>query len=127
METVAHATNVQDLLVDVPVARAQPEVRRRPMFTGLEDHSISFEDAQALIRNYGETAGLNAIKGGFFGQASLQQLLDQEGVVGLRYYYGREKNGRQVLVLVGVDAFGQDLVDGFWMEKSIACPPFCGW
>ena len=68
METVAHATNVQDLLVDVPVARAQPEVRRRPMFTGLEDHSISFEDAQALIRNYGETAGPNAIKGGFFGR-----------------------------------------------------------
>ena len=129
MEITNLITKDADLYVDAPVTPAQPEIkeRRRPMFTGLEDHEISVMDASALTRNYREKAGKNAIKGGFFGGAAVQQLLEQEGVVGLRYYYAQERDGRPVLVIVGVDQYGNDLVDGFLLERGIPCPPFCGW
>ena len=91
--------------IDAPVAPVKEKIRprRRPMFTGNEDHAISLEEAGILTKNFRQRAGKNAIKGGFFGQAALQQLLDQEGVVGVRYYYAEENNGRPVMVLVGVD------------------------
>ena len=131
MET-ANATltgnkTLTDLYVDAPVAPAQPEVRerQRPVFTGLEDHTISVDDASELTRNYRMQAGKGAIKGGFFGRAALEQVLSQEGVVGIRYYYAQENNERPVLILVGVDAFGKDMIDGFVCERALPCPPLC--
>ncbi|MCZ7557312.1 MAG: hypothetical protein M5R41_13005 [Bacteroidia bacterium] len=55
---------IDKLYVDAPVAPAQPEVRERtrPVYTGLEDHSISIEEASALTRNYRMQAGAGAIK-----------------------------------------------------------------
>jgi hypothetical protein len=131
METVNATIDTRtltDLLIDAPIAPAQPEVRerQRPVFTGLEDHSISIDDASELTRNYRMSAGKGAIKGGFFGRAAIEQVLSQEGVVGIRYYYAKENNGRPVMIMVGVDEFGKDLVDGFLAERSVPCPPFCG-
>ncbi|HOJ03792.1 MAG TPA: hypothetical protein PK916_07300 [Bacteroidota bacterium] len=122
------APEIEKLYVDAPVAPAQPEARERlrPVFTGLEDHTISLEDASALTRNFRKQAGKGAINGGFFGRAAIEQILAQEGVVGIRYYYAQENNGRPVMILVGVDEFGKDLYEGFLAERSCPCPPFCG-
>jgi len=122
------ATAIDDLRVDVPVAPAHPEVRERtrPVFTGLEDHTIALDEACALTRNYRMKAGKGAVKGGFFGRAAIEQILAQENVAGIRYYYAREHNGRPVLILVGVDEFGKDLHEGFIAERSMPCPPYCG-
>ncbi len=127
--TFAIDTNVTtDLYIDAPIAPAQPEVRERtrPVFTGFEDHTIAIEEASDLTRNYRMSAGKGAIKGGFFGRAAIEQVLNQEGVVGIRYYYAKENNDRPVLIMVGVDEFGKDLVNGFIAERSVPCPPFCG-
>ena len=129
---IINAPATTNLNVDIPVAPvqppAQPEVRERtrPVFTGLEDHTIAVDEASELTRNYRMSAGKGAIKGGFFGRAALEQVLSQEGVVGIRYYYAKENNGRPVLILVGVDVNGEDLVEGFLAERAIPCPPFCG-
>jgi hypothetical protein len=131
METVnailSIRTTTPDFNVDVPVAPVQPEVRERtrPVFTGLEDHTIALDDAAELTRNYRKNAGKGAIKGGFFGRAAIEQVLSQEGVVGIRYYYAQENNGRPVLIVVGVDESGKDLVEGFVAERACPCPPFC--
>ena len=129
METTILNTQIIESYVDAPVAPAMPEIkeRRRPMFTGNEDHDISLAEASRLTRNYRDRAGKNVIKGGFFGQAAMQQLMDQDGVVGIRYYYAQENDGRPVMILVGVDANGNDLADGFLLERSVPCPPFCGY
>ena len=128
MESILLTPQTLESYVDAPVAPVAPEIRerRRPMFTGNEDHDIALNDAASLTRNFRDRAGKNAIKGGFFGQAALQQLLDQDGVVGIRYYYAQENDGRPVLVLVGVGNDGNDMVEGFVLERSIPCPPFCG-
>jgi hypothetical protein len=129
MHTTEINTVALDQLVDTPVAPAQPELRerRRPVFTGNEDHDITLADASVLVRSHREKAGKNAVKGGFFGSAALQQVLDQEGVVGIHYYFGEERDGRPVLVIVGADQYGNDLTDGFLLERGVPCPPFCGW
>ncbi len=125
---VATVRTLTDIFTDAPIAPAQPVVRERtrPVFTGFEDHTIAIEEASDLTRNYRMSAGKGAIKGGFFGRAAIEQVLSQEGAVGIRYYYAKENNGRPVLIMVGVDEYGKDLVDGFIAERSVPCPPFCG-
>jgi hypothetical protein len=41
-------------------------------------------------------------------------------------YWAKEQNGRFTVVLVGVDAAGEDMTKGSIMERSADCPPWCG-
>ena len=66
------------LLVDAPVeAPVVPQIqpRKRPVFTGFEDHTITLEEASTLTRNYRMAAGSGAVKGRYFSRAALEQLL----------------------------------------------------
>jgi hypothetical protein len=96
-----------------------------PVFTGNEDHSISLEEAAAFTFNYRQDPGSDPKLGGFFGGKAIQSILDQEGCVGIRYYYGKDNNGAPVLIIVGVDKEGNDLYRDLLAEKSVPCPP-CG-
>jgi hypothetical protein len=114
--------------IDAPVVTPAPRtsVRSTPVFSGLEDHTIALEDAGRQTRSHRRSAGAGAIKAGVFGRAAIEQVLAQDGVVGMRYYFGQESNGRPVMVIVGVDEMGRDLYDGVVCERSAPCPPFCG-
>jgi hypothetical protein len=61
-----------------------------------------------------------------FPRAAVQALLAQKGCEGLRYYFGRKDDGSSALVLVGVDADGNDMTSGEILEWSYPCPPVCG-
>jgi hypothetical protein len=97
-------------------------------FTGNEDHSITFEDAAELTRNYRREMKAGDRKGGYFSQDAIQTLLDQENCVGIRYYYGLDDDDQQVLVLVGVGKDENDLIGARYVciEASIPCPAQCG-
>lgn len=95
------------------------------MFTGEENHDISLNDAAALTGRYRSLMGENDIKGGFFGRDAIEEVLAQTGCVGIRYYYGLSTNGKQVLVLVGANADGDDLTEGVVLEFSVPCPAYC--
>ncbi|TAH39067.1 MAG: hypothetical protein EYC69_12795 [Bacteroidetes bacterium] len=97
-------------------------------FTGNENHDISFDDAAKLTLRYREKAGSEARKGGFFGRKAIQDLLEQDDCVGIRYYYGLDDNDEQVLVLVGTNADENDLVGSTFLafENAVFCPPTCG-
>jgi hypothetical protein len=94
-------------------------------FTGNENHTITLEEAAKLTRNYREQAGPGAVKAGFFGKATIQKIIDQDGCVGLRIYYGLEDDGTPAFVLVGVTADGEDLTGGILAERQRPCPPYC--
>lgn len=96
------------------------------MFTGNEDHSISLEDASALTANFRNSAGQGAVLGGYFSKTIIQDLLDQQDCVGLRYYYGKDNDGVPQLVISGVNAAGEDLYNGALGNRSMPCPPYCG-
>lgn len=65
------------------------------------------------------------IKALFVGKNKIKALLDQEGVVGIRIYYGINEDGVQNLVLVGALPNGDDVTD-LIVEKLRPCPPNCG-
>ena len=116
----------QVLNQDMPIP-AMPEVtavRRRPVFTGMEDHHITAEEAGTLTRNYRMAAGRGAVKGRYFSRVSIEQLLMQDEVVGVRYYYAEDAQGRPQMVLVGVDAQGRDLTEGFVIGNGLPISRF---
>jgi len=95
-------------------------------FTGNEEHSISLSEASSLTRNFRNAVGDSAPKGGFFSKAALQTILNQEGCVGIRFYYGQEEDGTPTLILVGADEEENDLIEGKIDQRPIPCPPRCG-
>ena len=96
------------------------------MFTGSENHDIPLSEAAEMTARYRATMAAGSRKGGFFGAQKLREILDQRDCVGIRYYYGLDENNQQVLVLTGVKADENDIVDGIIAEAAIPCPSQCG-
>ena len=94
-------------------------------FTGKENHSISLEDASKMTRNFQLQAAPDQIIGGFFGKDAVLAIILQEDAVGLRYYYGLDDEGIPHIILIGVSADGNDMIDGLLAERAAACPPHC--
>ena len=95
-------------------------------FTGEENHSITLAEALNFVENYRKDKEANAIKGGFFGRELYEKILGQEGCVGIRCYFAENLDGTPTIVMVGVNAKGDDMVNGIVGEDLIPCPPFCG-
>ena len=88
------------------------------------DHRIPLEAAAALTRRF-RKAEPGADRAGMFPRAVFDQLLAQDRCAGIRIYYGREVDSKSTLVLVGVDADGNDMATGEIAEFQFPCPPFC--
>ncbi len=66
--------------------------------------------AQELIeRHQNKNANEYDIVAVTFHKTSILQLLSQPGCVGLNYYYGMKEDGKETIVLSGVDSEGNDL------------------
>jgi hypothetical protein len=91
------------------------------------DHHVDLVTALRFINNRKSslTSSTAAVKGGFFARSAFDKILAQSGVVGIRYYYAQTDEGNPTLVLVGVDATGQDIQTGSIMERTFPCPPYC--
>jgi hypothetical protein len=89
------------------------------------DHQVDLATALRFIKNHKSNLKAPSTKGGFFARSTFDKILAQPGAVGVRYYYAQTDEGTSTLVLVGVDAKGQDIQTGLIMERAILCPPFC--
>jgi hypothetical protein len=94
-------------------------------FTGHENHDIPLSEASQWTANY-RNANPNEVKAHYFGGDAIQSVLAQTNCVGLRIYYALTDTGAKQLVIVGVDANQNDLVNGIILDRSILCPPDCG-
>jgi hypothetical protein len=90
------------------------------------DHRISLAAAAAQTRRYRESEEPSAAKGGAFGREAFEAILKQPGCTGIRFYYGIDDKGEPSLVLVGIGADDNDMVDGELMDVIFPCPPYCG-
>ncbi len=52
-------------------------------------------------------------------------MLDQAGCAAVRIYPGHDSAGALHLVLVGVNAHGEDQTAGALLQEGWPCPPFC--
>ncbi len=93
--------------------------------TGQENNSITLSTAVKLTKNFQATAAPSTEISEYFGKTIFQFILSQDGCIGVRIYYGKKDDGNPALVLVGVNASGQDMTAGTIGELGFPCPPYC--
>ena len=86
---------------------------------------ISLTDAEMLTKSYQDNFP-NAIKCFYLGANKIQDILDQEGCIGIRTYMAFDKDtNTQNLVMVGVNEDCEDMTDGLIADKMMPCPSQC--
>jgi hypothetical protein len=103
-------------------------------FSGAEGDPIPFETAKTWISNY-QSGNPIGTKAHFFGFEILKQILAEPTCVGIRMYYALDDKGQRQIILVGVNADGENLLpqsqslrdgDGnIVADASYPCPSFC--
>ncbi len=76
----------------------------------MKDHRISLADAVAMTTRYRAARPENYPICESFDKAAIQSLLDQEGAVFFRIYYGLKEDGEMDAILVAADASGADIL-----------------
>lgn len=126
---VGTKANRNDLLEGEPlkISMMNPSLNERGLYHRAEvNHEISLQEASQLTARFQENLQPGQPKGGFFGKQALQRLLDHPDCVGLRCFFGANKEGVRVMVMLCVDKFGAERFDGPAVDLSSGCPPFCG-
>lgn len=92
------------------------------------NHSVTKEQAIKYIENFkiSPAATVITIKGGAFNRDIVDKILSQSGCVGIRLYYANLDNGNPTMVMVGVNAEGDDMSEGTIAQAILPCPPICG-
>lgn len=89
-------------------------------------HRISLAQAKEFVRNHERTAPPGSERCGYFSRAIFDEILAHPGCAGIRFYHGRDANGKSALVLIGVTKEKVDITDGPIGENHQPCPPECG-
>ena len=92
-------------------------------FNGTEGSAINLSEGAALTKEH-RLRNPMALKARFFGKEILNQILDQEGCMGIRFYFGQNEDGVRELVAVGADANEDDMLD-LIADISTPCPKAC--
>ena len=93
---------------------------------GGKNHRITLEYARQLTQNFKDLNQDGITIGGLFDKESVMDVLNQPGCVALRYYNGINEEDKTVLVILGVDQRGHDILNGIIIERAFPCPPYCG-
>jgi hypothetical protein len=88
-------------------------------------HRIALKEAAAQAARHRGGGSHRAGDSGAFNAKPVQELLAQPGCVGVRWYLGRDEQGARTMLLVGVDAKGNNMTDGILLDGHFPCPPFC--
>lgn len=94
-------------------------------FNGTEGTVVTLNDASGWTANFRATISSGDIIAHFVGKQKINAILEQEGCMGIRIYYGIDDDGEKNLILVGVAADENDMVNGVIVEKLVTCPPKC--
>lgn len=98
------------------------------------EHLISLEEAAKMTKAYRDFplaqlgTLLGGIKGYSFDADAIQTVIEQDGCESIRFYLALNSilPPKPTLVVVGVDANGNDLTAGVVLDQARACPPTCG-
>jgi hypothetical protein len=131
-EWITSGESREDTDIDMPGITLSKETDA--MFTGNEDHTIAISSAKAMMTAFQENNPFDTYAW-YFSRKAVEQLLEQEGCVGIRIYGGLKEDGKFSPVMFGVNAHGSDiktrglskaLIDSVGpMEFVLPCPPYC--
>lgn len=94
-------------------------------FNGTEGAPIELEKAAEWTANYRQTISSDGVKAYFYGKDILNQILTQDGCMGIRIYFAIDGNGQKQMVLVGADANEKDMTNGIVADFGFPCPTHC--
>jgi hypothetical protein len=91
------------------------------------DHRIPREEAASLIQTFQIQASAESLFAMAFNRSAFEQLLAQPDAAGIRIYRALHPDGSPTLVMVAVDAVGEDLADqdAVFAQTGTGCPPYC--
>ncbi len=89
-----------------------------------ETRTLSLQTASKQTRAFRQTFP-EATKAFYFGRHAIETLLSQPDVAGIRYYHGLDAEQNEHMVLIAVDALGNDMTDGDIFQRGFPCPPWC--
>lgn len=92
-------------------------------FNGKEGGEITLSSASAMTSEY-RRKNPDSTLAHYFGRDIMQRILDQEGCMGIRIYYGVDEDGNKQLVLVGADSDQNDMTD-LVADLNHPCPDTC--
>jgi hypothetical protein len=93
-------------------------------FNGSEGEEILPLDGGELTRNF-RNQNPGRTKAFFIGKDHLNNILAQDGCMGIRVYYGIDSSNEPAMVFVGADAAENDII-GYVADKAKPCPTYCG-
>ena len=86
---------------------------------------ISLNEAKELVSEFKKKFP-KEIKDLFVGMNHVNDILSQDGCIGIRIYNGySETHDRLSHVLVGVDENGNDMTSGILVDRMVPCPTMC--
>lgn len=92
-------------------------------FNGTEGEIITLAEGAAMTKLWrNSNSNGNAV---YYGKNVLEQLLAQPGVMGIRFHFAIDTDGKNTLVLTGVDANENDVLNTI-ADRGIKCPVECG-
>lgn len=77
-------------------------------FDGTEGGFITLDTGREMTKSYRDSAPAGAIRSVFLGKEKLDELLRQNGAMGLRFYFAKDQNGAMALVVVSANAEQND-------------------
>lgn len=107
-----------------------------PDFNGSEGDPIDLATAKKWASNYKSTSQKpDEILAHYFGFEIIQDILSQSSCVGIRIYYAIDESGEKKLILVGVNASGENMLPvtggrtsetgNIMADFSFPCPSYC--
>ncbi len=89
-------------------------------------HLISLAEAAEMTHAYQNAAQFQGMTVAcMMDNNAYQQVMTQPGCTGVRTYFALDELNNLTIVVVGVDAQGNDITNGIIMEISYRCPILC--
>lgn len=92
-------------------------------FNGTEGAPIGIDEAAQLTANWRNTNPGQAIAH-FIGRDNVEALLNQEGAMGIRIYYGISDDGEMKPIFVAASSDENDMLD-LAIDFTLPCPNRC--
>lgn len=93
-------------------------------FNGTEGAPIALEKAAEWTANYRASVPEGTTKAHYIGKDGLNEILTQDGCMGIRIYYAIDDNGKKQIVLVGANADENDMTELVY-DATLPCPHIC--
>lgn len=89
-------------------------------------HIIPLAEAEAMTHAYQQDPQFQGLtKACLIDAGAYNDVMNQPGCTGIRTYFAKNSEGKLTIVVVGVDAAGEDMTDGVLLNLANGCPTYC--